>query len=283
MPIPIEEISKFPLPGLDFPSSFSFSPDGKYLTYLKSVDSSGYKALYGLDLTDKSEFLIADNLGDSSAKETLEEQLRRQRLRQMSGGISQYFWTKNSKILEIGSGHGETLIELEKLNFQTTGVEPDLKNVEHLRKTIKKSKIIQSTIENLDIDEKFDFIWMSHVFEHLSDPISFLNNIKKNMTKTYFLFIEVPSVTKKNDYRIFTIPPHAYNYSGIALQNVLKKTGYKIISCDYFGPPTKLNGGMNKISTKIFKKDYYPFYPKMLLDADTGEDIRIIAQYSGMN
>ena len=99
MPIPIEEISKFPLPGLDFPSSFSFSPDGKYLTYLKSVDSSGYKALYGLDLTDKSEFLIADNLGDSSAKETLEEQLRRQRLRQMSGGISQYFWTKNSKIL----------------------------------------------------------------------------------------------------------------------------------------------------------------------------------------
>ena len=124
---------------------------------------------------------------------------------------------------------------------------------------------------------------MSHVFEHLSDPISFLNNIKKNMNKTYFLFIEVPSVTKKNDYRIFTIPPHAYNYSGIALQNVLKKTGYKIISCDYFGPPTKLNGGMNKISTKIFKKDYYPFYPKILLDADTGEDIRVIAQYSGMS
>ena len=89
------------------------------------------------------------------------------------------FLTKNSKVLEIGSGNGETLIELEKLNFQTTGIEPDLKNVEHLRKILKKSKIIQSNIENLDIDEKFDFIWMSHVFEHLSDPISFLNNIKK--------------------------------------------------------------------------------------------------------
>ena len=55
------------------------------------------------------------------------------------------------------------------------------------------------------------------------------------------------------------------------------------IFCDYFGPPTKLNGGINKISTKIFKKDYYPFYPKMLLDADTGEDIRVIAQYSGIS
>ena len=99
MPIPIEEISKFPLPGMDIPSSFSFSPDGKYLTYLKSVDTSGYKALYGLDLNTKSEFLIVDSLGDSSAKETLEEQLRKQRLRQMAGGISQYFWTKDSKIL----------------------------------------------------------------------------------------------------------------------------------------------------------------------------------------
>ena len=190
------------------------------------------------------------------------------------------FLTKNSKVLEIGSGHGETLIELEKLNFQTTGIEPDLKNVEHLRKILKKSKIIQSNIENLDIDEKFDFIWMSHVFEHLSDPISFLNNIKKNTNKNYFLFIEVPNVTKKNDWRTFTVVPHAYNYSGLALQNILQKTGYKIISCDYFGPPTKLNGGINKISSKIFKKDFYPFYPKMLLNADTGEDIRIIAQHS---
>ena len=190
------------------------------------------------------------------------------------------FLTKNSKVLEIGSGHGETLIELEKLNFQTTGIEPDLKNVEHLRKILKKSKIIQSNIENLDIDEKFDFIWMSHVFEHLSDPISFLNNIKKNTNKNYFLFIEVPNVTKKNDWRTFTVVPHAYNYSGTALQNILQKTGYKIISCDYFGPPTKLNGGINKISSKIFKKDFYPFYPKMLLNADTGEDIRIIAQHS---
>ena len=190
------------------------------------------------------------------------------------------FLTENSKVLEIGSGHGETLIELEKLNFQTIGVEPDLKNVEHLRKTLKKSKIIQSTIENLDIDQKFDFIWMSHVFEHLSDPVSFLNNIKKSMKKNCFLFIEVPNVTKKNDYRTFTIVPHAYNYSGLALQNILQKASYKIISCDYFGPPTKSKGGINKIYKKISKKDFYPFYPKMLLDTDTGEDIRIIAQHS---
>ena len=97
MPIPIEEISKFPLPGLDFPSSFSFSPDGKYLAYLKSVGSSGYKALYGVDLANKSEFLIADNLGDSSAKETLEEQLRGRGYARCLEGFPNIFGQKTQK------------------------------------------------------------------------------------------------------------------------------------------------------------------------------------------
>ncbi len=57
------------------------------------------------------------------------------------------FLKKDFNILEIGSGHGETLIEFEKLNFKITGIEPDLKNVAHLKKILKKSKIIQSSIE----------------------------------------------------------------------------------------------------------------------------------------
>jgi dipeptidyl-peptidase-4 len=98
MKIPIEEISRFPLPGMDLPSNFSFSPDGEYLTYLKSKDLSGYKCLYGLRLSDKTEFLILEHLGNLALQETLEEQLRKQRMRQMSGGISEYFWSKDSKI-----------------------------------------------------------------------------------------------------------------------------------------------------------------------------------------
>lgn len=190
----------------------------------------------------------------------------------------QNYLTKNSKILEIGSGHGETISELENLNYDVTGIEPDLKNVEHLKKILKNSHIIHSTIENLTINEKFDFVWMSHVFEHLSEPIKFLESIKKNMNKNCFLFIEVPSVTKKNDWRKFQTSPHTYNYSKIALTNIVEKAGYQIISCDCFGPPTKFNGLINKIYKNLVKKDMYPFYPKLLLNEDTGEDLRLVAQ-----
>jgi len=188
------------------------------------------------------------------------------------------FLKKDFNILEIGSGHGETLIEFEKLNFKITGIEPDLKNVAHLKKILKKSKIIQSSIEELNIDEKFNLIWMSHVFEHLADPISFLKNIQKNMNHDSILFLEVPSVTKKNDYRKFTTNPHAYNFSGISLKNILQKTGYQIIMQDYFGPPTKFNGLINKIHKSLFKKDFYQFYPKMRLNLETGEDVRVIVK-----
>jgi 2-polyprenyl-3-methyl-5-hydroxy-6-metoxy-1,4-benzoquinol methylase len=188
--------------------------------------------------------------------------------------------SKNSKILEIGSGHGEALIQFEKLNYNVTGIEPDSQNVENLKKILKKSKIIQSNIEEFDMDQKFDVIWMSHVFEHLSNPISFLNKIKSKMEKNGILFIEVPNVTKKKDYRTFTFAPHAYNYSGLALQNILEKTGYEIISCDYFGPPTKFHGALNKFYKKFKKTNFYQYYPKILFDSFTGEDLRIISKLS---
>ena len=47
---------------------------------------------------------------------------------------------------------------------------------------------------------------------------------------------------------------------------------------DYFGPPTKINGLINKIHNSLFKKEFYQFYPKMRLNSETGEDIRTIVK-----
>ena len=129
---------------------------------------------------------------------------------------------KKSKILEIGSGHGETIIEFDKLNYNVIGIEPDKKNVLHLKQILKNCKIINSKAEDFQIEEVFDLVWMSHVFEHLSAPIEFLKKIKKNISKNGILFIEIPSVEKKNDYRTFTKTPHAYNYTAKSLQNIFE-------------------------------------------------------------
>ena len=99
MSITIEDIAQYPSPGMDYPSSFSFSPDNRYLTYLKSVSPNGSKSLFALELSSGIESLVASSLDDSSSEESLEEQLRRQRLRQMGRGISQYTWITGNRIL----------------------------------------------------------------------------------------------------------------------------------------------------------------------------------------
>lgn len=182
---------------------------------------------------------------------------------------------KNIKILEIGSGHGEAIYNFDQLGFKVVGIEPDKKNVLNINKKLKQSKCILGNAETFELNQKFDLIWMNHVFEHLSKPIEILEKCKKFLNNMGHIFIEVPSVEKINDYRTFTITPHAYNYSKLALENICKKSNYSIIKCDYFRSPTMFEGGINKIFKNIYK-----FYPKILTDKNCGENIRIILQKS---
>ena len=182
----------------------------------------------------------------------------------------------NKTILEIGSGHGEAIYNFDKIGYNVTGIEPDKTNVSFINKKLTNSICMIGKAENISFDKKFDIIWLNHVFEHLSKPIEFLKRIDNVLNKHGFIFIEVPSVEKVNDSRKFNSAPHAYNYSKKSLIDISKNANYKIIKCDYFRSPTIIEGGINKISNKFFKKDYFNYYPKILCDKINGDNLRII-------
>jgi len=184
----------------------------------------------------------------------------------------------NKTILEIGSGHGEAIYNFDKIGYNVTGIEPDKRNVISINKKLKNSTCIVEKAETFSFEKKFDIIWLNHVFEHLTQPIQFLTKISNFLNNSGFIFIEVPSVEKKNDYRQFTSAPHAYNYSKLSLINISKKADYKILKCNYFRPPTLFEGGVNKIFNKFLKKDFFEFYPRILTSSKNGENIRIILQ-----
>jgi len=131
-------------------------------------------------------------------------------------------------------------------------------------------------------DKKFDIIWLNHVFEHLSKPIEFLKKVKSFLNESGFIFIEVPSVEKINDYRKFQVVPHAYNYSKQSLINISKKADYKIVKCDYFRSSTLFEGAINKLFNKFLNKDFFENYPKILTNKKNGENIRIILRKNSM-
>jgi 2-polyprenyl-3-methyl-5-hydroxy-6-metoxy-1,4-benzoquinol methylase len=182
------------------------------------------------------------------------------------------FFNEKKEVLEIGSGVGQAMFWFESKGFNITGIEPDARNVKLINKILKNSNCVNEKIEDIKLEQKFDIIWMVHVLEHLVDPVSVLIRIKNNMKKNSIFFIEVPNCENKKmlDASI-NENPHVFHFTKKSLENIIKKSGFKIKKMDYFRPATKKEGIFNKISKK-----YFPYYPRIVTDGENGRDLRVI-------
>ena len=104
--IPIEEVAKFPPPGMSTPVSFSFSPDDSLLTYLYGPDQSPIRQLYALDMETGESRVIQASVDPDAVELSLEEQLLRQRQRQLGQGIVRYSWAKKRDVILIPAQSG---------------------------------------------------------------------------------------------------------------------------------------------------------------------------------
>ena len=194
--------------------------------------------------------------------------------------VSQFLYTKQyitgKTLLEIGVGAGQSILWFEEEGFDVSGIEPDGRNVSMINKVLKRGKVAKASVEEFSSDKVFDVIWMSHVLEHLIEPVNFLKKIRNNLKKNGIFFIEVPnceyepmlqSSIEKN--------PHLYHFTKKALTKMVERTGYKIMSCDIFRPATKSEGIRHKIL-----KDSFPYYPRIMTDVHSGRDLRIILKNS---
>jgi dipeptidyl-peptidase-4 len=113
--IELSDIVQFPLPGMNVPGSLTFSPDGRFLTYLFNPDGGLVRQLYGYDLTaGDARLLIAPSPESGSEEElSLEEKLRRERLRQRELGITHYEWAAKTGHMLIPQPDGLYVFEGE--------------------------------------------------------------------------------------------------------------------------------------------------------------------------
>lgn len=199
--------------------------------------------------------------------------------------LSQFSYCKpylqNKKnILEIGAGAGQASYWFEKSGFLVTGIEPDERNAKLINQKLEHGKCIPGFIEDIEIKEKFDILWMSHVLEHLVRPDIFLTKIKNNLISTGIFFIEVPNCENRSVLdSTLTSQPHTYHFSKNSLTNICNKSGFKILKSGYFRPASFMEGGINKIIKKYLKLSKiapFPYYPRIETTAEHGRDLRII-------
>lgn len=96
----IEQVAKYPLPGTAIPGGFSFSHDGKWLTYLASPDRSLTRELYAEAVDgDGSRQVMFRPPEGGATEENLspEEKLQRERRRERALGVTRYYRASDSE------------------------------------------------------------------------------------------------------------------------------------------------------------------------------------------
>lgn len=137
----------------------------------------------------KTHYKIDAELFDYFGTEQLTENERRRNYY-----ILKYFSAhQGDKILEIGSGRGWFSLEMAKKGYDITAVDLSEKNLNIIK---EKSNFVKTKYGSADdlpfTEERFDWIVLNEVLEHLEHPNQVINHICKFLTPQGKIFISVP-------------------------------------------------------------------------------------------
>lgn len=206
---------------------------------------------------------------------------------------------KGEKVLDIGCGDGAFLKRAAQIGWEAWGVEPDAKAAGRL----SGFKVLQGSLPNIPLpNASFDYITLSHVIEHLHDPVAALKEIHRLLKPGGQVWIATPNIESLG-HRLFGTnwigiqsPTHLVLFNRRSLGMALVSSGFQEVrfmpmhpqAKGYFGMSHCLNIGLNP----FIKGNYMPPNLRLkgaLADLFSGlvpsfrEEIVLIAQKSGGN
>ena len=175
-----------------------------------------------------SYYEFEDYISHTDGKRTLFEKMyhfiKRKAIRDKVKLINSYQPLKG-KILDIGAGTGDFLLECKNQNWDILGIEPNDK-----AKGIAVGKGIKfgDTIEKLE-SNSFDVITMWHVLEHVPDVEHQVAELKRLLKPSGTIIIAVPNFKSydANHYKEFwaayDVPRHLWHFSKTAIEKLFDK------------------------------------------------------------
>ena len=175
-----------------------------------------------------SYYEFEDYISHTDGKRTLFEKMyhfiKRKAIRDKVKLINSYQPVKG-RILDIGAGTGDFLLECKNQNWDILGIEPNDK-----AKGIALGKGIKfgDTIEKLE-SNSFDVITMWHVLEHVPDIEHQVAELKRLLKPSGTIIIAVPNFKSydakyyKEFWAAYDVPRHLWHFSKTAIEKLFDK------------------------------------------------------------
>jgi SAM-dependent methyltransferase len=140
---------------------------------------------------------------------------------------------KTDRILEIGFANGELLIMLKNEGYNVYGLDPSKFCVDELN--ARGITAFQGSIGNHSVTEKFDFIILSHVMEHILDVDSAMKSIRHLLADGGSVYIETPDMEQYNENNVTPFKyidiEHINHFGTYSLVNLVESYGFKVMDC----------------------------------------------------
>lgn len=133
-------------------------------------------------------------------------------------------------VCEVGCGHGGILARFREEGCRTIGCDPDPIVVEF---GIEKGLEMRfGGIECLIGKTRADILILSHVLEHIEDPLNFLQDAKDLLADDGLIYVEVPGIDDPrvidNNYSVQ--PAHLYYFARDTLRDVCELSGFNVLA-----------------------------------------------------
>ena len=142
--------------------------------------------------------------------------------------------SKTGRLLDVGCGNGHFISRMRSFGWTVSGIDPDPAAVSFGAK--QDLHIRTGMVGDLPETERYDVITLSHVVEHVSDPVALLRECAKRLEPTGRLILATPNINSlghwwfKKFWRGLEIPRHFIIYSPVALRTCVVRAGLAVES-----------------------------------------------------
>lgn len=139
------------------------------------------------------------------------------------------------RLLEIGCGHGDMLVEAVRRGYEVAGVEISAHAVEVANRRLGRTAVSVGSIGTVDLPaEYFDVVAFADVIEHVRDPKAFLHRVYGALKPGGMAVLITPSLDSLSrrimgsrwmEYKI----EHLFYFSERSIQELLGSCGFREI------------------------------------------------------